>query len=316
MTVLPNWISRLKLPVIAAPMFLTSGVALVNACRAAGIVGTFPAANARSAEELESWFDRIEVAATPEAQPFGVNLVLARKDVDPLVETTLKRRPPIVITSVGQPTEIVKRVHAYGGLVFHDVTTVRHAEKAAEAGVDGIIAVCAGAGGHAGAVSPFALVPQVRTVFAGLVIVGGAISEGSAILSAEALGADLVYMGSRFLATAEAMAQQAYKELVVAAETKDIVYTPSISGLPASFIRQSIEAAGLDPANLPRPLGLHHADLPPGIKAWRDIWSAGQGTGLIRDIPDVGALIDRLAVEYDAARAALALRTARRTGGV
>lgn len=306
-----DWIARLRLPLIAAPMFLTSGVALVNAARAAGIIGSFPAANARTANDLNAWFDAIETAASPDAPPFAVNLVLARKEGDPLVETALSRRPPIVITSVGQPHAIVERVHAYGGLVFHDVTTVRHAEKAAEAGVDGIILVCAGAGGHAGAVSPFALAPQVRAAFGGLMIVGGAIADGSAVLAAEALGADLVYMGSRFLATEESLASAPYKALVVAAETKDIVYTPAISGLPASFIRQSIEAAGLDPANLPAPLGLHRPDLPKGVAAWRDIWSAGQGAGLIRDVPTVAALVERLAQEREAARAALQKRAGR-----
>ena len=297
-----DWIGRLRLPVIAAPMFLTSGLDLVAASCRAGVVGSFPAANARTPEELESWFDKLE-ADTASRAPFAVNLTLgAPLDSNPHAQVVLRRKPPILISSVGSPGDIVGRVHDWGGLSFHDVTTVRHAEKAAEAGVDGIILVCGGAGGHAGSANPFALLPQVRERFGGLIILGGAISDGRGILAAQALGADLVYMGTRFLATAESTASDDYKAMVVAAETKDIVYTPSISGLPASFIRQSIEAAGLDPARLPPPKGLHRPDLPAGVRAWRDIWSAGHGAGLVRDVPTVADLVDRLEAEYQAAQ--------------
>lgn len=302
-----DWVAQLRLPVVVAPMFLVSGVELVIASSCAGLVGTFPAANARTLEELEAWFDAIE-AACP-GLPYAVNVTLARKGADPYVEAVLRRRPPIVITSVGQPTDIVKRVHDYGGLVFHDVTTLRHAQKAAEAGVDGLILVCAGAGGHGGLVTPFALVPQVRAMFEGLIILGGAVTEGSGILASQALGADLAYMGSRFIATEEAMASPQYKAMMVAAETKDVVYTPAISGLPANFIRQSIEAAGLDPANLPAPLALLKPNLPEGVKAWKDIWSAGQGVGLINHSPNVATLVDELEAGYR--RAHSSLRVAR-----
>jgi nitronate monooxygenase len=317
-TVRDGWLRRLRLPVIAAPMFLVSGLELARACCEGGIVGGFPAANARTPEQLDGWFDALEAlyAADPDAGPYAVNLTLARGvEETPIGATVLKRRPPILISSVGDPAPMVGRVHDWGGLIFHDVTTVRHAEKAAEAGVDGIILVCAGAGGHAGAVSPFALLPQVRERFGGLVVLAGAIGDGRGVLAAQALGADLVYMGTRFIATQESMASEAYRATLLAAETKDIVYTPSISGLPASFIRQSIEAAGLDPARLPPPLGLHRPDLPEGVRAWRDVLSAGQGAGLVRDVPTVLALIDRLAAEYETARAAfVAGPTARRVG--
>lgn len=300
-----DWISQLRLPIIAAPMFLASGLELTRECCRAGVVGSFPAGNARTPDILESWFDALEAEQTEGAAPFAVNLVLAGQiDDNPHAQVVLRRKPPILISSVGDPTGIARRVHDWGGLNFHDVTTVRHAEKAAEAGVDGIILVCAGAGGHAGAVSPFALLPQVRERFDGLIILAGAISDGRSILAAQALGADLVYMGSRFLATQESLVSEAYKALAVAAETKDVVYTPSISGLPASFLRQSIEAVGLNPAQLPPPKGLHRPDLPEGVRAWRDVWSTGQGVGLIRDIPTVADLVDRLEGEYQAARQA------------
>jgi nitronate monooxygenase len=294
-------LDRLRLPIIAAPMFLASGLELTLACCRAGVVGSFPAANARTPEELNRWFDVLEA----ETAPYAINLTLAGSlDDNPIARAVLRRKPPILISSVGDPSTIADRVHAWGGLSFHDVTTVRHAEKAAEAGVDGIILVCAGAGGHAGALNPFALLPQVRERFDGMIVLAGAISDGRSILAAQALGADLIYMGSRFLATRESMAPDAYKAMVVTAETKDVVYTASISGLPASFLRQSIEAVGMDPARLPAPKGLHRPDLPEGVRAWRDVWSAGQGAGLIRDVPTVAELMDRLEQEYLTAKRA------------
>jgi len=304
-TVRDGWLERLRLPIIAAPMFLVSGLDLAVACCEGRIVGGFPAGNARTPEQLDGWFDALEqlTGDDPGAAPYAVNLTLARNVEDtPVGATVLRRKPPILISSVGDPSSMVGRVHDWGGLIFHDVTTVRHAEKAAEAGVDGIILVCAGAGGHAGSVSPFALLPQVRERFDGLIVLAGALSDGRSILAAQALGADLVYMGTRFIATQESMASEPYRSTLLATETKDIVYTASISGLPASFIRQSIEAVGLDPANLPPPLGLHRPDLPEGVRAWRDVLSAGQGAGLVRDIPTVSDLLDRLAEEYEAAR--------------
>lgn len=301
-----DWVSRLRVPVVAAPMFLVSGLELTKACRSAGVVGSFPAANARTPEELERWFDALEAQDGEGVAPYAVNMTLVGDlDSNPHAQVVLRRKPPIIISSVGDPSRIVPRVHEWGGLIFHDITTVRHAEKAAEAGVDGLILVCAGAGGHAGAVNPFALLPQVRARFDGLIVLGGAISDGRSILAAQALGADLVYMGTRFLATEESLASDDYKAMTIATETKDIVYTNAISGLPASFIRQSIEKAGLDPANLPPPKGLHKPDLPEGVAAWRDIWSVGQGAGMVKDTPGVAGLVDRLSAEYALAKADL-----------
>jgi nitronate monooxygenase len=301
----PDWIDRLKLPVIAAPMFLASSPKLVLAACRAGVVGAFPAANARSPQELEAWFDEIEqgLAGETSAAPFGVNVVLSRPArPDPLLDVLVRRKPPLVITSIGDPRDLTQQAHGWGGSIFHDVTTVRHAEKAAEAGVDGLVLVCAGAGGHSGAVNPFALTPQVRARFDGLIVLAGSIGDGQSILAAQALGADLVYMGTRFLATSESLASNAYKAMMLAAETKDVVYTAAISGIPASFLRQSIEAVGLDPDNLPAPKGLHAADLPNGVQPWRDVWSAGQGVGLITDPPSVAELVARLSTQYGAAK--------------
>jgi nitronate monooxygenase len=312
-----DWLSRLRLPVVAAPMFLVSGLELVLASCRAGVVGAFPASNARTPQVLQTWFDEIEAGLGPDDPPYAVNLTLGGDlDANPHAEVVLRRKPPILISSVGDPSPIVGRVHDWGGLSFHDVTTVRHAKKAAEAGVDGIILVCAGAGGHAGAVSPFALLPQVRERYDGLIVLAGAIGDGRSVLAAQVLGADLVYMGTRFVATQESLASEAYKAMVLAAETKDIVYTPSISGLPASFIRQSIEAAGLDPAHLPPPKGLHRPDLPADLHAWRDIWSAGQGAGMIHDLPTVAELVVRLEAEYRAARAAPPSHAVDRSSGL
>jgi nitronate monooxygenase len=295
----------LRLPVIASPMFLVSGPDLVIAACRAGIVGAFPALNVRTPDQLNAWIDQIETALQSHelAAPYAVNLVLARGADDPMMGACMVRKPPIVITSIGNPAPVVKRVHDWGGIVLHDVTTLRHAEKAAEAGVDGIILVRAGAGGHSGPASPFALGPQVRRMFDGLLVVGGGIGHGSAILAAEALGADLVYMGTRFLATQESGASDDYKQAVLSTRTQDVQYTPAISGLAANFLRPSIIAAGLDPDNLPPPPGQHWPDLPQHVKPWRDIWSAGHAVGLIDDLPTVADLIGRLEDEYrEAAR--------------
>lgn len=306
----PDWIDRLSMPVIAAPMFLASTPKLVLAACRAGVVGAFPAANARSPEELEAWFDEIEdgLRGDATAAPFGINLVLARPArPDPLVDVCVRRQPPLIITSIGDPADLARRVQGWGGVIFHDVTTVRHAEKAAEAGVDGLILVCAGAGGHSGAVSPFALAPQVRARFDGPIALAGSISDGQSILAAQALGADLVYMGTRFLATEESAASDDYKAMMIAAGTKDVIYTPTISGLPANFLRQSIQAAGLDPDSLTFPRD--GRGLPDDVQPWRDVWSAGQGVGLVEDAPSVAELVTRLAREYSTARQRFTVRS-------
>lgn len=296
---------RLKLPAIVSPMFLVSGPDLVVACCRAGLVGTFPALNQRSSEGYEAWLDTIEGALGPSDAPYGVNLIVhgSNKRLTADLETTVRRKVPLVITSLGAVKEVVDAVHSYGGLVFHDVINRRHAEKAAEAGVDGIIAVCAGAGGHGGLLSPFALVPEIRSFFGGTIVLAGAISTGAQIAAARLIGADLAYMGTRFIATTESMAKDAFKEMIVASSASDILYTSAISGVNANFLAPSIIAAGLDPKNLPA-----HAkmDMDGEAKVWKDIWSAGQGVGSIADVPSAGELCARLGEEFAAAKAAVA----------
>ncbi|MGE0253002.1 MAG: NAD(P)H-dependent flavin oxidoreductase [Alphaproteobacteria bacterium] len=305
---------RLRLPAIAAPMFLCSGTALVTACCRAGMIGSFPSLNARTNDEFDAWLGAIaaDLAQSPDAAPYAVNLIVrannARLDED--LATCEKHRVPIVITSLGAVRDLVDRVHGWGGVVFHDIVNMRHATKAAEAGVDGLILVCAGAGGHAGALSPFALVPEVRRMFAGTVILAGSMSDGRAIAAARALGADLAYFGTRFIATAESTAPEDYKRMIVAARSSDVLYTPAVSGIPANFLVPSIVANGIDPAALPakvEPVGRSALpDLGVAAKAWRDVWSAGQGVGTIDDIPPAADLIARLSREYEEARRELA----------
>lgn len=301
---------RLSLPAIAAPMFIVSGPGLVLATCKAGVVGTFPVVNARSHDLLDQWLGEIAAdldAARADAPnqpiaPHGVNLVVHKTNVRLArdLEITIKHKVPVVVTSVGNPGNIAEEIHRYGGLVFHDVTNLKHAQKAAAAGVDGLILVCGGGGGHAGTMNPFALVPQVREFFDGTVILSGCISDGAGIRAAEVLGADLAYLGTRFIATEEANATDGYKSMLIEAEAKDIIYTPAISGLPASFIRQSLIQAGLDPDNLPDTPEVDMAEEldPDHGKAWKDIWSAGQGVGSIHDLPSTTDLIARLETEY------------------
>lgn len=299
--------NRLRLPALSAPMFLTSGPDLVvEVCRS-GLIGTFPALNQRTTEGFADWLDEISarLADVPDAAPFGVNLIVHKSN--PRLAADLKvsagRKVPLIITSLGAVKEVVDEVHAWGGLIFHDVINRRHAEKAAEAGVDGIIAVCAGAGGHAGTMSPFALLTEIRSVFSGTVILAGAIGTGAQIAAARLMGADMAYLGTRFIATREALVEPAYKAMIVGSTAADIVYTPKISGVNANFMRKSIVAAGLDPDNLPSHGEL---DMQSEAKAWKRIWSAGQGVGAIADLPGAAELCDRLVVEYRAAMQAAA----------
>lgn len=309
---------RLRLPVVASPMFLASGPELViGACRA-GVLGTFPALNQRTTEGFDEWLTQIDEAlagpadpGAPEPAPYGVNLIVHRTNqrIEADLERIVAHEVPLVITSLGAASEVVDAVHSYGGLVFHDVTGAKHAEKAAEAGVDGIIVVAAGAGGHAGGINPFALVADVRRVWDGTLLLAGALSTGRDVLAAQAAGADLAYMGTRFLATDEAMVSDGYKEMLTTHTAQEIVYTPSISSIPASFLRGSIVAAGLDPERLAQPekVDLHHVTNPHASeakehKAWRDIWSAGQGVAAIDDVVPVAQLVDRLADEYEQAK--------------
>jgi nitronate monooxygenase len=311
---LPPILQRLKLPVIAAPMFIASNPRLVIEQCKAGIVGSFPALNARPKEALDQWLGEIEsaLAAVPDAAPYAVNQIV-HKSNDRLqhdLEACVRHKVPITITSLRAPTEVVAAVHSYGGIVLHDVINVRHAEKALEAGVDGLILVCAGAGGHAGTLSPFALVGEVRRFFDGPIVLSGAIATGDAILAALAAGADLAYIGTRFLATPEASVPERYKEEVLKAAAADIVYTDLFSGVHGNYLRHSIVAAGFDPANLPKsdPSKMNFGSGSGAEKkVWRDIWSAGQGVGQIDHVMPVREVVAKLAAEYTGARRRLAL---------
>lgn len=313
--------SSLTLPVIAAPMFLASGPELVIECCKGGIVGTFPALNQRSSEGFEEWLITIKAALVEFEQqtgqtpaPFGVNLIVHASN--PRLEEDLaicvKHEVPLIITSLGAVPSLVDTVHGYGGLVFHDVVNVKHAKNAAAVGVDGIIAVAAGAGGHAGNWSPFALVNEIRQFFDKAIILSGCISTGRDVATAQMMGADFAYIGSRLLATQESCVQSEYKQMLLDSGAADIVYTPAISGVPASFLRPSIEAAGVDLASVEIPRHLDFgAELAEArdagetiagqAKAWKDIWSAGQGVGSIADVVSTEELIGRLREEYDQA---------------
>ncbi|MEF7617415.1 nitronate monooxygenase [Aquincola sp. MAHUQ-54] len=311
MTVATTLRSRLRLPVICSPMFIVSNPEMVIAQCRAGIVGTLPVLNARPQPALDAWLTRIEQALESArasglhpVAPHGANLVIRpnheRFEAD--LATCVAHRVPLVITSLGSPAAVVEQVHGYGGLVFHDVTTVRHARRALEAGVDGLILVCAGAGGHAGATSPFALLAEVRAFYDGPVVLAGAISDGRSILAAEVMGADFVYMGTRFIATQESAAAPDYKAMLVASSAADVVYTPHFSGIPANYLKGSIEACGLDPANLPVVDAVAVRAAGERQQRWKDIWGAGQGVGSIHDLPPTAELVDRLDRDYHAAR--------------
>ncbi len=299
---------RLRLPVVAAPMFLISNPELVLACCGSGVVGSFPALNQRDSTGFKAWLEEIEAGLDQlhAPAPYAVNLIV--HPTNPRLQADLalcvEHRVPIVITSLGAVKEVVDAVHGYGGLVFHDVTTRRHAEKAAEAGVDGLIAVAAGAGGHAGTWSPFALAAEIRQFFDRTLLLAGCINHGHEILAAQLLGADLAYMGTRFIATHESHAQAAYKQMLLEAQAADIIHTPAVSGIPASFLRPSLEQAGYDMAALKS--GHEQGKLKPiddEAKAWKTVWSAGQGVGEIHDLPAAATLIERLHNEYRAALA-------------
>jgi nitronate monooxygenase len=310
---------RLRLPIVGAPMFIVSTPKLVLAQCQAGIVGSFPALNARPASQLEDWLSEITETldsmrrANPAARiaPFAVNQIVHSSNdrLEHDVAVCVKHRVPIIITSLRPPAEVVSAVHAYGGIVFHDVINLRHAEKAAAQGVDGIIAVCAGAGGHAGVLSPFALVKQIREIYAGTIILSGAMSTGADVLAAEALGADLAYIGTRFIASEEANASAEYKRMLIDSTAEEIVYTPLFSGVAGNYLRASVVKAGLDPEKLQSAdkSKMNFSGGNTELKAWRDIWSAGQSVSGIHDVTGVPAIVDRMFMEYQSAR----LRVAR-----
>ncbi len=317
---LPPILANLRLPVIGAPMFIAGGPALVIEQCKAGVVGSFPALNARPKEALDDWLAQIEAALAAHRKtnpaavvgPLAVNQIVHKSNdrLEHDLEVCIRHRVPITITSLRAPNNVIPAIHAYGGIVLHDVISVRHAEKALEAGVDGLILVCAGAGGHAGPLSPFALVGEVRRFFDGPIVLSGAIASGDAILAAQAAGADLAYIGTRFLATSEANVPERYKEEVVRAAAADIVYTDLFTGVRGNYLRHSVVAAGFDPDNLPKsdPSKMNFGSGSGAEKkVWRDIWSAGQGVGQIDSVMPVREVVDRLEAEYAAARRRLQL---------
>jgi nitronate monooxygenase len=306
---LPQLLSRLSVPAIASPLFIISNPDLVVAVCRAGMVGSFPSLNARPVGVLDEWLGRIigELAAWdadhPDrpAAPFAVNLIV-HKSNDRLMQDValcVKHRVPLIITSLGARSEVNDAIHGYGGIVFHDVISTRFARKAIEKGADGLIAVAAGAGGHAGRLSPFALVQEIREWFDGPLALSGAIATGRAILAARAMGADLAYIGSPFIATAEANASEAYKQAIVECTAEDIVYSSLFTGVHGNYLRPSIVAAGLDPDNLPDGgANTMNFGATTAAKAWRDIWGCGQGIGMVKEIVDAAGLVGRLKREY------------------
>ena len=306
---------RLSIPVVASPLFIISGPELVIAQCKAGVVGSFPSLNARPVEVLDEWLTRISAEldaynlANPDkpAAPFAVNQIVHNSN-DRLmqdVELCVKHKVPIVITSLGARTEVFDAIHSYGGIVLHDVINNRFAKKAIEKGADGLICVAAGAGGHAGTLSPMPFIQEVREWFDGPVLLSGAISTGDAVLAAQAMGADMAYIGSAFIATKEANADEGYKQSLVDYAASDIVYTNLFTGVHGNYLRPSIEAAGLDPDNLPEsdPSKMNFGSGgSTKAKAWRDIWGCGQGINAIKSIDTAGELVERLKREYAAAR--------------
>jgi nitronate monooxygenase len=320
---LPSVLSeRLRLPVVASPLFIISNPDLVIAQCKAGIVGSFPALNARPAAALDEWLTRIsaELAAHdrehPErpSAPFAVNQIVHRSNdrLDADMEVVVRHKVPIVITSLGARREINDAIHSYGGIVLHDVIDNNFARKAIDKGADGLIAVAAGAGGHAGFQSPFALIQEIRTWFDGPLLLSGSIASGRSILSALAMGADLAYIGSAFIATREANAVEGYKQMITECTARDIVHTNLITGVHGNYLKPSLVAAGLDPHNLPTsdPSKMNFGSDRQKPKAWKEIWGCGQGIGVLRDIPSAGELVERFAAEYQQAREALQRKAA------
>ena len=313
---LPAALQNLSLPVIASPMFIASGPELVTEQCKAGIVGSFPALNARPAAQLDVWLTQIQKAlaehkaAHPDAiiGPIAVNQIVHGSN-DRLahdVEVCVKHRIPIIISSLrAPPKEMLDAIHSYGGIVMHDVISIRHAQKALEAGVDGLILVASGAGGHAGRLSPFALVGEVRKFFKGPIALSGSIANGDSILAAQAMGADFAYIGSRWLATKEANTSEAYRQAILDSSAADVVYTDYFTGVHGNYLTKSIVKAGLDPENLPvgeKKTMSFSSGGASDAKVWRDIWGAGQGVGLMEDVPTVAEMVGRLRNEYVAAR--------------
>jgi nitronate monooxygenase len=309
--------NRLRLPVIGAPLFIISHPPLVIEQCKAGIVGSFPALNARPEAQLDEWLAEItETLAAhdtkhPEAlsAPFAVNQIVhkSNKRLEHDLMMCVKYKVPVVISSLGAVPEVNAAIHSYGGIVLHDIISVRHAHSAINKGADGLIAVAAGAGGHAGPLSPFALIQEIREWFDGPLLLSGSIATGGAILAAQAMGADLAYIGSPFIATKEARAVDDYKNMLVESNAKDIVYSNYFTGIPGNYLKPSIAKSGMDPENLPEadPSKMDFDGAATGAKAWKDIWGAGQGIGAIKAVLPVGELVAKMKREYDAAKAKL-----------
>jgi len=310
----PNFINNLSIPAVAAPLFLISGPKLVIECCKNGIVGTFPALNHRTTEGFEQWVIEIKEALTSfeketgkKAAPFGVNLIVhpTNPRVQPDLEICMKHQVPLIITSLGAVSDLVDAVHSYGGLVYHDIIKRRHAEKAAEAGVDGLILVAAGAGGHAGILNPIALVNEIKQFFHKTILLSGCISNGNDVASALQMGADLAYMGTRFINTAESLADEAYQKMIINSKAEDIVYTAAVSGVNASFLRPSLEAMGITEDLWSKSkkidFGSELDAAKAEAKAWKTIWSAGQGVTSIKDVQPTKDLIDQLIKEFKVA---------------
>jgi nitronate monooxygenase len=313
MTVPAGLFADLRLPVMAAPMFIVSSLELAIACCRAGVVAAWQAGNPRTVEDFGHWLDalaraRAESLGRGEAfAPHAVNLITSGRDPE-LAQQKLalceKARVPLLVTSLGDPAETVKRAHGWGGLVIHDATTMRFADKAIAAGVDGLLLVCAGAGGHTGHLSPFAFIPAVRKRFDGLILAAGGIADGAGVAAALALGADMACLGTRFIATTESGAPEGHKQMLATARMEDVIQSDAFSGIPAHWLAPSLTRNNLDPANLPPKLGPRQgAVLPDTVRPWRDLWSGGHSTGLIADAPSVATVVDRLAEEFAAARA-------------
>ena len=308
-----------RLPVVAAPLFIISHPALTLAQCKAGVVGSFPALNARPEAQLDEWLAEIteDLGAYNSrnpgapAAPFAVNQIVHKSNrrLEHDLMLCVKYKVPIVISSLGAVPEVNAAIHSYGGIVLHDVINNRHANSAIRKGADGLIAVAAGAGGHAGTLSPFALVQEIRTWFDGPLLLSGAISTGGAILAAQAMGADMAYIGSPFIATTEARASDAYKQMLVDSSASDIVYSNYFTGIAGNYLKPSIIAAGMDPDHLPEadPSKMDFETATTGAKAWKDIWGCGQGIGAVTEITPTASLVDRLTLEYAAARQRLAL---------
>ena len=306
----PPYDDRLSLPVVAAPMFLISGPKLViEACRH-GVPGTFPALNQRTTEGFDAWLSEIEEGLEGVTQangkplaPYGVNLIVHRSNprVEADLEIVVKHKVPIVITSLGAVAELVDAVHSYGGLVYHDVTNRRHAEKAAGAGVDGLILVAAGAGGHAGTLHPMPFIAEMRSFFDGTILLSGCMSTGRDVASAMQMGADLAYLGTRFINVDESRADDAYRQMIIDSKVADIVYTAAVSGVPANFLRPSLESVGITQEMWSRTAKIDFGKELDEAKAWKTLWSAGQGVTTIHDTVPLAELVARLKREFHAA---------------